>query len=129
APSWALWRIHNLYHTVDIQNGVAGSLGGNSDGFGRNMLTGGGSVTNSFGNDYIAGGGGSDEIFAQLGNDTVQGDGSITSGAGASRDANNNLILTPSAEAATDGDDYIEGGCGNDTIFGGLGRGDIIGGS
>jgi len=33
APSWALYRIHNLYHSADIQNGVAGSLGGNIDGF------------------------------------------------------------------------------------------------
>src|SRR5207247_4727183 len=77
APSWALWRIHNLYHSADIQNGVAGSLGGNLDGLGRNMLTGGTSIANSFGGDYIAGGGGSDEIFGQLGNDTIQGDGSI----------------------------------------------------
>jgi Ca2+-binding RTX toxin-like protein len=29
------------------------------------------------GNDYIAGGGGDDEIFGQLGNDVIQGDGSI----------------------------------------------------
>ena len=32
-----------------------------------------------FGNDYIAGGGGNDEIFGQLGDDTIQGDGSIDS--------------------------------------------------
>src|SRR5262249_43755090 len=31
----------------------------------------------NFGNDYIAGGGGDDEIFGQLGNDVIQGDGSI----------------------------------------------------
>ena len=35
----------------------------------------------------------------------------------------------PAVEAATDGDDYIEGGGGNDVIFGGLGQDDIIGGS
>src|SRR5262249_30450362 len=89
APSWSLWRIHNLYHTFDIQNGVAGSLG-------NTLLTGGGSVANSFGSDYIAGSGGSDEIFGQLGNDTIQGDGSITSGAGAARNGTNDLVLTPS---------------------------------
>ncbi len=88
-----------------------------------------------FGNDYIAGGGGNDEIFGQLGNDTIQGDGSIdtslTGGqqVGASRDANNALVLHPSFEAATDGDDYIEGNGGNDVIFGNLGQDDIIGGS
>jgi Ca2+-binding RTX toxin-like protein len=31
----------------------------------------------NFGSDYIAGGGGDDEIFGQLGNDVIQGDGSI----------------------------------------------------
>ncbi|MEY2518221.1 MAG: large repetitive protein, partial [bacterium] len=40
------------------------------------------------------------------------------------------LWISPSFEnAATDGDDYIEGGGGADTIFGGLGQDDIIGGS
>ena len=33
------------------------------------------------------------------------------------------------SSAATDGDDYIEGGGGNDVIFGNLGQDDIIGGS
>ncbi len=122
APSWALWRIHNLYHTLDIHNGVAGSLG-------NLLIAGGTNILNSFGNDYIAGGAASDEIFGQLGNDTIQGDGSIVSGANAFRDVNGNLVLTPSFEAATDGDDYIEGGGGNDTVFGGLGQDDIIGGS
>ena len=32
---------------------------------------------NRFGNDYIAGGAASDQIFGQLGNDMIQGDGSI----------------------------------------------------
>ena len=31
----------------------------------------------TFGNDYIAGGADDDQIFGQLGNDTIQGDGSI----------------------------------------------------
>jgi Ca2+-binding RTX toxin-like protein len=39
------------------------------------------------------------------------------------------LAITPSFEAATDGDSYIEGGGGNDVVFGNLGQNDIIGGS
>jgi hypothetical protein len=41
---------------------------------------------NNFGNDYLAGGAHDDQIFGQLGDDTIQGDGSIgafTPGAGA----------------------------------------------
>ncbi|MEE8523500.1 MAG: hypothetical protein V3T72_06180, partial [Thermoanaerobaculia bacterium] len=41
----------------------------------------------------------------------------------------NLLAITPSFEAASDGDDYIEGGGGGDVIFGNLGQDDIIGGS
>ena len=37
--------------------------------------------------------------------------------------------LPASSEAATDGDDYIEGGVDTDVIFGDLGQNDIIGGS
>src|SRR5207249_1093708 len=33
----------------------------------------------NFGNDYIAGGADDDQIFGQLGDDTIQGDGSIAS--------------------------------------------------
>ncbi|MBK7953154.1 MAG: hypothetical protein IPK02_03735 [Candidatus Accumulibacter sp.] len=36
---------------------------------------------NRYGNDYIAGGAGEDEIFGQLGNDVIQGDGTIGLGA------------------------------------------------
>ncbi|MCU1507720.1 MAG: hypothetical protein JWP05_2689, partial [Microbacteriaceae bacterium] len=82
-----------------------------------------------FGNDYIAGGANDDTIFGQLGNDVIQGDGSIDLTVGASRDAAGLLVLAPSVEAATDGDDYIEGGGGSDVVFGNLGRDDIIGGS
>ena len=136
APSWALWRIHDLYHSADVQAGVAGSLGGNIDGFGVNMLTGGTDIANSFGDDYIAGGAGSDEIFGQLGNDTIQGDGSIDPALTnakrvfAYRDANGVLQSNPSFDApATDGNDYIEGGGGNDVVFGNQGQDDIVGGS
>jgi Ca2+-binding RTX toxin-like protein len=95
-----------------------------------------------FGNDVIAGGADDDSIWGQMGDDTIQGDGSIDFDGnlavdptlpGASRDALRNLVLTPSrddfAGAGTDGDDYIEGNGGADTIFGNLGQDDIIGGS
>ena len=39
------------------------------------------------------------------------------------------LDVVASFEAATDGEDYIEGDAGNDVIFGGLGQDDIVGGS
>jgi Ca2+-binding RTX toxin-like protein len=107
----------------------------------------------SSGNDYIAGGGQNDQIFGEMGNDTVQGDGSIgtfngsyadryaTAGAtlttfgafrtsGGITDPVGPLTVNGSFEtAATDGDDYIEGNGGNDVIFGNLGQDDIIGGS
>ncbi|HMC71695.1 MAG TPA: Calx-beta domain-containing protein, partial [Mycobacteriales bacterium] len=75
----------------------------------------------------------------QLGNDTIQGDGSIDitntdtghgigGRVGAGRTAGE-LWIQSSREAATDGDDYIEGGGGSDVVFGDLGQDDIIGGS
>lgn len=98
-----------------------------------------GNAQNRFGSDYIAGGGDDDVIFAQLGDDTVQGDGSVDGldqdGAGvfAMRDASGALIMRASFELSTgvksaeDGDDYIEGNGGNDLIFGNLGQDDILG--
>ena len=89
----------------------------------------------NFGDDYIAGGAHDDQIFAQLGNDTIQGDGSIDHAvdAGAYRDASNTLVVSASVEdfagLGADGDDYIEGNGGDDVIFGNLGQDDIIGGS
>jgi Ca2+-binding RTX toxin-like protein len=112
-----------------------------------------------FGNDYIAGGAQDDEIFGQLGDDTIQGDGSIgtvagtTTGTftmpsmtfslaaggsltlasptafGASRNAAGVLSVAGSFEGLNDGDDYVEGNGGKDVIFGNLGQDDIIGGS
>jgi Ca2+-binding RTX toxin-like protein len=73
--------------------------------------------TTLFGNDVMAGGAGADVLFGQMGDDTIQGDGSVDLPAGTS------------AEAPTDGDDYVEGGGGADLIFGGLGQDDLIGGS
>jgi len=91
---------------------------------------------NSYGNDYIAGGGHDDTIFGQLGDDVIQGDGSIAgklAGTPAPVEAYRNddgtLTVVPSFEDATDGDDYIEGNGGADVIFGNLGQDDIIGGS
>ena len=109
-------------------------------------------TSQNFGDDYMAGGGGNDTLFGQLGDDTIQGDGSIDSAVddstvtkpvGVTRSSNGTIALTPtltassigkltlvaSFEAATDGDDYIEGNGGNDVIFGNLGQDDIIGGS
>jgi Ca2+-binding RTX toxin-like protein len=102
----------------------------------------------TFGGDYIAGGAGHDQIFGQLGNDVIQGDGSIDSAdtsddfVGAERLSDGQIELTPgqlvdstrlevaaSFDAESDGDDYIEGNGGSDVIFGNLGQDDIIGGS
>jgi len=99
-----------------------------------------------FGNDYIAGGVHDDQIFGQLGDDTIQGDGSILgkidddNPVGAVRDGSladrdelitvGTLQVVPSFEDdSNDGDDYIEGNGGKDVIFGNLGQDDIVGGS
>ena len=84
-----------------------------------------------YGADYIAGGADDDMIFGQLGNDKIQGDGSIDlpTDIAASVDQNGQLTGNPSVEAESDGDDYIEGNGGNDLIVGNLGQDDIIGGS
>ena len=104
----------------------------------------------SFGNDYLAGSQSHDLLFGQMGDDVIQGDGGIEGAsagvahAGASRSpdgcsgsAGSNLVcdyvgdldIVASFEAATDGEDYIEGGGGDDIVFGGLGQDDILGGS
>ena len=72
-------------------------------------------------------------IFGELGNDCIQGDGSVDS----TTPARSPSTLRPHAESvrglcrppARDGDDYIEGSGGNDVIFGNLGQDDLIGGS
>lgn len=93
-------------------------------------------TANTSGDDYIAGGAGEDRIFGQLGNDVIQGDGSILTKfnggvavSAASNPTTGLLTVNASFEASGDGDDYIEGNGGNDTIFGNLGQDDIIGGS
>ncbi|MGH6959423.1 MAG: calcium-binding protein, partial [Dongiaceae bacterium] len=122
APWWAEYTIDYAdLHTFAFDQGQAG--------------------VGSFGNDYVAGGARHDLVFGQLGNDVIQGDGGIelaaaaTSHVGASRTPEAGspvgpLTIVASFEAAaTDGEDYIEGGGGNDIVFGGLGQDDIVGGS
>ena len=123
-----------------------------------------------WGDDYLAGGAGNDEIYGQLGRDVIQGDGQVdsytdaqgrthffvfvastygTTATGprpvllpdgpagtrigawrlADQSLADTLVVHPSLERTTDGDDYIEGNGGADTIFGGLGQDDIVGDS
>ncbi|MHC4440175.1 MAG: calcium-binding protein, partial [Planctomycetota bacterium] len=86
---------------------------------------------NSGGADYIAGGPDNDQIFGQGSNDIIQGDGNIDplTDVNAYRGAEGLLVVSPSVEDPSDGDDYIEGNDGDDIIFGNLGQDDIIGGS
>jgi len=91
-------------------------------------------AANTYGGDYMAGGAGDDMIFGQLGNDVIQGDGSIdaryTDLTGTYRvgDAAPGGGLVASFDGVGDGNDYIEGNGGTDTIFGNQGQDDIIGG-
>jgi hypothetical protein len=136
APWWAEYDITQLFHDFASDAGTKWA--------------------GSFGNDYLAGSQGHDVILGQLGNDVLQGDGGIelafarmvddptvTWHVGASRtplgcvgaagamvcDYTGVLEVVASFEAATDGEDYLEGNAGNDVIFGGLGQDDIVGGS
>ena len=85
----------------------------------------------TYGNDSIAGGAGDDVIFGELGNDDIQGDGSVIDDAG--RITVDARVIRLSVEdlggVGTDGDDYVEGNGGNDLIFGNLGQDDLIGDS
>src|SRR5258708_40342339 len=54
APDWAEYQIQNLYHSSTIANDPT--------------------LSNSFGNDYIAGGSGDDMIFGGLGHHVLPGD-------------------------------------------------------
>ncbi len=88
----------------------------------------------------MAGGSGNDTMFGELGDDLMQGDGSIT----VTQDvqpATRRIVVSDAAgptgetlyfnvpEAAADGDDYMEGNGGRDLMYGGLGQDDMIGGS
>src|SRR6185503_18948396 len=61
-----------------------------------------------FGNDYLAGGADNDRIFGGLGDDIIQGDGSIDLAVSARRLSDGTLQVFGSVESVTDGDDYIE---------------------
>ena len=125
-PTWADFEITLLDHSADDETFAL-----------NNPL-------NNFGNDYIAGGTEDDTIFGQLGDDVIQGDGSVDGRVDdhepvdATRDATlpgstivqvGELWVRPSFPTANDGDDYIEGNGGDDLIFGNLGQDDIVGGS
>jgi Ca2+-binding RTX toxin-like protein len=113
SPVWANWEITLLDHS-DADESAS---------------------ENDFGIDYIAGGADDDMIFGQLGDDTIQGDGSVDGlvkngiAVSAERNDNGELVIVASFEDSSDGDDYIEGNGGSDVIFGNLGQDDIIGGS
>lgn len=97
-----------------------------------------------FGQDVMAGGADDDMMFGQLGDDLMQGDGSIGTTAvvgpfisrqidvtdlGSNPDTDATLYFyIPEAESK-DGDDYMEGNGGRDLMYGGLGQDDMIGGS
>ncbi|MDF2181792.1 LEPR-XLL domain-containing protein [Neptuniibacter sp. CAU 1671] len=108
------------------------------------------STPHVFGNDVIAGGADDDELFGQLGDDIMQGDGyvELDTALGAYNpnfDQNPSYALGVQAvktdllatnlgfylveDAVNDGDDYMEGNGGNDRMYGGLGQDDMIGGS
>ncbi|MGK2855290.1 MAG: hypothetical protein ACSLE3_14500, partial [Microbacteriaceae bacterium] len=136
APWWAEYDVTKLFHDFESDAGTKWAA--------------------TFGNDYLAGSEANDVILGQLGNDTIQGDGGIESAykrriddhtaayhVGASRtplgcvgavgsivcDYTGVLTVVASFEAATDGEDYLEGNAGNDRVFGNLGQDDIVGGS
>ena len=100
----------------------------------------------TFSDSDIAGGAGNDVLFGQLGNDWIQGDGSVLNGAligttgGAAghitvdvqtRDtvADSRASVEDQAGPGSDGNDYVEGNGGADVIYGGLGQDDLVGGS
>ena len=98
-----------------------------------------------FGSDVMAGGADKDVMFGELGDDFMQGDGSIDGPFAAPvavpNAAPRAITLTDSLplptqyylfnvrEQATDSDDYMEGNGGNDLMYGDLGQDDMIGGS
>ena len=143
--------------TIGVDDGVAlvtGTAQANPDGTAQRLIVifdhSDAENSEEYGDDYIAGGADDDMIFGQLGDDVIQGDGSIDFNengiadrdaadaaaleVGAMRDPVTNLLtINASVEdflgAGRDGDDYIEGNGGEDTVFGNLGQDDIVGGS
>ncbi|HKY31809.1 MAG TPA: LEPR-XLL domain-containing protein [Candidatus Polarisedimenticolia bacterium] len=95
-----------------------------------------------WGSDVMAGGLDHDALFGGLGDDLMQGDGSIDDMADALPGPSHMITFTDSglpstagilfmnvAEAAEDGDDYLEGNGGSDLMYGNLGQDDMVGGS
>ncbi|HUG11386.1 MAG TPA: calcium-binding protein, partial [Opitutaceae bacterium] len=110
-----------------------------------------GNAQGRYGRDIMAGGAAEDRMFGQLGDDLMQGDGSIdlvetlavylrwpvtapglpddnNPGAPELSDSYVDLFFNI-PEQLTDGSDYMEGNGGADLMFGGLGQDDMIGGS
>ncbi len=93
--------------------------------------------TNPYSDSDLAGGAGDDVLFGQLGDDWLQGDGSVIDDLGQvtldvqTRDTvlDKRTSVEDLAGTGTDGNDYIEGNGGDDTIWGGLGQDDLVGGS
>jgi len=152
-PWWAEYGVEysdgdvtNHFHDFTADSGLAGA-----GSFGNDYIAGGESndlLFGQLGNDTIQGDGGVDLAFARMvdnaGETTLSTtvttkhasasrtpDGCMGSAAAATLvcDYVGDLDLVPSFEAATDGEDYIEGNGGNDVVFGGLGQDDIVGGS
>ncbi len=144
APWWAEYDVTELFHDVDSDTGIKWAAT-----FGNDYLAGGQAhdlLFGQLGDDVMQGDGGIDGLGAD---GTKNGfkrwidDRSQAYHVGASRtplgcvgapgsmvcDYTGLLVVVPSREAATDGEDYIEGNAGNDVIFGGLGQDDILGGS
>jgi hypothetical protein len=152
-PGWASWNVQYLDQNLGTDASRAGNdyiAGGADDDEifgqgGNDVIMGDGSVLTALtGNTFTGGAPVSVQIFAP-GNVPL---GTVTAQAGTSpvyafRGPSIQLLVAPgqtttalgalyvqaSTEAASDGNDYIEGGAGNDTVFGGLGQDDIVGGS
>ena len=141
-PWWAEYAVTNLYQNTSMDSGLTG-IGS----FGNDYIAGGANndlIFGQLGNDTIQGDGSIDYISHRYVDDVLatidpnllggrvtayRTPGAPCTTAGGMCDPIGPLTVYPSYEAATDGDDYIEGGAGNDIAFGGLGQDDIVGGS
>jgi len=139
--AWNEYVIVELYHSQSIENGEVAGL---ETSFGNDYLAGGAqndTIFGQLGDDTIQGDGaiegavGADQgmnrvAAAKAGLDPVYArrvaDGVIVLAPGAIEERRL-LDYNPSFEAASDGDDYIEGNGGADVIFGNLGQDDIVG--
>jgi Ca2+-binding RTX toxin-like protein len=152
-PDWAFYEITDLFHSFAIQDGQQ-HPDVTPDSFGDDYIAGGpgdDTLFGQLGDDTIQGDGSIDSALAVTWTQSAEGGDAFTrtthaaapvgawrtTPAGCATDEDGGvvcdltgvLVVNPSFEAETDGDDYIEGGGGNDVIFGGLGQDDIIGGS